>query len=67
MGAELPAPVSVTDEYLRAIHDELVGLRADLAAADRGGEPAALPAGQAELTEPSPAKSTARRAPTKNR
>ena len=47
--ATLPTPVTVNDCLLKAIHDELVGLRADLAAA-RGGEPA--PADQKLLEEP---------------
>jgi hypothetical protein len=66
--AALPIPRTTTDELLVAVHTELVGLRADLAAS-RGGEPAAQPGGQVLLTEPeqpaaakpkSPAKATAR-------
>lgn len=34
---QVPQPVTATDEFLAAIHDELVGLRADLARA-RGEE-----------------------------
>lgn len=49
--AGLPAPVTTTDAYLAALHEEIVGLRADLAAT-RGGEPADLATGRVELREP---------------
>lgn len=57
----LPTPVSVTDQLLTAVHDELVGLRADLAAA-WGGEPAPV-APQQLLEEPKSPK--APRKPTR--
>jgi hypothetical protein len=49
--AGFPAPVTTTDVLLVALHTEIVGLRADLAAA-RGGEPADLGTGRVELREP---------------
>lgn len=59
----LPAPVTSTEEFLAAVHTELVGLRADLAAS-RGGE-TDPPDGQVELTEPEtkPARRPQRRSP----
>lgn len=54
--AGLPAPVTPTDVYLAAVHTELVGLREDIKAARRGGEPTPpAPAGTTELLEPKPA------------
>lgn len=50
MGRTLPTPVTTTDELLAAVHEELVGLRADLAAG-RGGAPAAQEA-PVVVTEP---------------
>lgn len=51
----LPAPLTTTDELLVAVHTELVGLRADLQAAARGGETAQPhEPGRLELTEPAP-------------
>lgn len=54
--ATLPTPRTTTDVLLAAVHEELVGLRADLALA-RGGEPAdPEPTGKVELQEPAPSK-----------
>lgn len=53
----LPTPRTTTDELLLAVHDELVGLRADLEAARGGEAPPAQPAsGHVELREPRPRK-----------
>jgi hypothetical protein len=45
---KLPRPVSTTDFYLKAVLDELQGLRADLA----GEKPEVTPDGLIELREP---------------
>lgn len=47
--ATLPAPHTTTDMLLVALHEEIVGLRSDLASG-RGGE--RPPAGKAVLEEP---------------
>lgn len=54
----LPAPVTTTDEWLAAVHRELVGLRADLAA----GFSTAAPDAVTVVTEPAarPARKTNR-------
>lgn len=57
--AELPIPRTATDQWLEAVHTELVGLRADLAVA-RGGEQPASGEPQV-LTEPESKPQPARR------
>lgn len=59
--AALPTPHTTTDMLLVAVHEQLVGLRQDIAdqRAVRGGERTPKteePTGQVELTEPKPAK-----------
>lgn len=46
--APVPPPVTTTDEFLAAIHTELVGLRADLARVAPASENTGI------LTEPAP-------------
>lgn len=61
--AGLPVPVTTTDHLLAAVHDQLVGLRADLASS-RDGETTSdstSTSGAAELREPRPPSKPNRR------
>jgi hypothetical protein len=58
----LPSPINGTEQYLQAVHQELVGLRADLAA-DRA-ERIAVAAAARKAAEPAPAPAVQIPAPT---
>lgn len=64
MAGPLPHPVTTTDELLAAVHEELVGLRADLAARFPSPAPA-TPGDDVVVTEPArPARRKPRTAAT---
>lgn len=61
MAGPLPSPVTATEQLLVALHDEVVGLRADLAASRGGEREPDGDSGSTELREPSPAKGAAKK------